>query len=216
MVAVVGWGGLDAGDRMGVWGGAGADPVVAAAQRGGMPLFQALRERQTIREISSQPLPEQVLSELLWAAFGVNRPEIGKRTAASAYNAQEVDVYVATAQGLYRYVAQGHRLEPILGEDIRRQTGDNGFGAEAPVVLVFVGDLARLEKALPDRKVEYAAADTGSISQNVYLYCASEKLATVVHDLTDREGLARRMQLRPGQKIILAQSVGYPMKRAEK
>ena len=177
---------------------------------GGMPLMKALAARKTSRSFSSEKLPEQVLSDLLWAAWGVNRPDSGKRTAPSARNWQEIDVYVALAEGVFLYDAKAHRLEPVLAEDLRAMTGTQGFVKDAPVNLVYVADLARMEGATESDRVFYSAADTGFIAQNVYLYCASEGLATVVRGSVTRPALKKALRLRQDQEIILAQSVGYP------
>jgi SagB-type dehydrogenase family enzyme len=178
--------------------------------KGGMPLMEALKERQTQRDFSSEKLPPQVLSDLLWAAFGVNRPESGKRTAPSAMNWQEIDIYVALEEGLYLYNAKDHRLDPVLAKDVRGDTGMQPFVAGAPLNLVFVADYARMTRGSDADKDTYGAADTGFISQNVYLYCASEGLATVVRGYVDKEALAKVMGLRKDQKVMLAQTVGYP------
>ncbi|MGO8700920.1 MAG: SagB/ThcOx family dehydrogenase [Limisphaerales bacterium] len=176
---------------------------------GGKPLMQALKERQTVREFSPANLPPQVLSDLLWAGDGINRPAISHRTAPSAMNSQEIDIYVATTEGIYVYDAKGHRLEPVASGDIRARTGSQDFVKVAPVALVLVADLARQTKAKPEDKQGYAAFDAGCITQNIYLFCASAGLATVVHE-TDRTGLREALHLKPDQKIIIAQSVGYP------
>jgi len=178
----------------------------------GRPLMQVLKERSTSRSFSARKLPPQVLSNLLWAAFGVNRPESGHRTAPSAKDRQEIDIYVAMAEGLYVYEAKTHVLQPVLAVDIRAMTGRQSFVADAPVNLVYVADLGRMGKASKEEQDLYSAADTGFISENVYLFCASEGLATVVRGSVDRETLAKAMRLRPDQKIILAQTVGYPKK----
>jgi len=178
----------------------------------GRPLMQVLKDRRSSRAFSTEKLPQQVLSNMLWAAFGVNRPDSGRRTAPSAVNWQEIDIYVAIAYGLYLYDAKAHALKPVLAEDIRALTGRQPFVQEAPVNLVYVADFSRMGKAKVDDKVFYSAADTGFISQNVYLYCASEGLATVVRGLVDRPALSKVMRLRPDQRVILAQSVGYPKK----
>ena len=178
----------------------------------GRPLMQVLKERSTSRSFSARKLPPQVLSNLLWAAFGVNRPESGRRTAPSAKDRQEIDIYVAMAEGLYVYEAKTHVLQPVLAVDIRAMTGRQSFVADAPVNLVYVADLGRMGKVSKEEQDLYSAADTGFISENVYLFCASEGLATVVRGSVDRETLAKAMRLRPDQKIILAQTVGYPKK----
>ena len=177
---------------------------------GGKPLMAALKGRCTTRSFSSKPLPIQVLSNLLWAACGVNRPESGKRTAPTAMNMQEIDVYVTLPEGLYLYNAKEHQLEPVVMQDLRAATGRQPFVAEAPLNLIYVADYARMARASAEAKDFYSATDTGYISQNVYLFCASEGLATVVRGMVDKAALAEKMGLRPEQKIVLAQTVGYP------
>jgi nitroreductase len=145
---------------------------------------------------------------LLWAGFGINRPENDHRTAPSTMNMQEIDVYVATAEGLHFYDAKPHQLKPVRAGDLRAKTGGQVALQEAPTVLILVADFSRMTKAKPADRDFYAAIDAGFISQNVYLYCASAGLATVVHEL-DRPPLAQAMQLRPEQRILIAQSVGY-------
>ena len=176
---------------------------------GGRPLMEVLKDRKTIRTISNKALPAQTLSNLLWAACGVNRPD-GRRTAPTAMNAQEIDVYVAMADGLYLFDPKAHTLNLIVAKDLRGETGSQPFVREAPVNLIFVADLAKFTRASDETKNFYSATDTGYISQNVYLYCASEGLATVVRGGVPREQLAKAMGLRADQKIILAQTVGYP------
>jgi SagB-type dehydrogenase family enzyme len=178
---------------------------------GGKPLMQALKDRKSSRAFSTENLPPQVLSNMLWAACGINRPD-GKRTAPTAMNKQEIDVYVATAEGLYLYDANSHSLKPVLAGDIRAVTGRQPFVKDAPVNLIFVADLSKMGNSPADQKDFYAATDTGFISQNVYLYCASEGLATVVRGAVDKPALANAMKLRPDQKVILTQTVGYPKK----
>jgi hypothetical protein len=179
---------------------------------GGMPLMQALKQRQTSRAFSREPLPAQTLSDLLWAAFGVNRPLTGGRTAPSARNWQEIEVYVASADGLFLYDAQHHALKLVLTDDIRAQTGMQGFVADAPVNLIYVADSSRMEDATDADKIMYSSADAAFIAQNVYLFCASERLATVVRGALDRPALAKAMKLAPDRRVVLAQTVGYPMK----
>ncbi len=177
---------------------------------GGRPLMQVLKDRQSSRSFSPRPLPEQELSNLLWAAFGVNRPDSGKRTAPSAMDRKTVDVYVATADGFYLFDAQQHALELVKGEDLRALTGMQDFAATAPLNLIYVADYSRMRRASEADRALYSAADTGFISQNVYLYCASEGLGTVVRGMVDRQRLGEAVGLRPDQRIILAQTVGYP------
>ncbi len=177
----------------------------------GNPLMQLLWKRTSSRQFSSEPLPLEVLSNMLWAAFGVNRSD-GRRTAPSASNRQEIDIYVAMASGLYLYDAQKSLLNPILAEDIRGKTGYQSYVKQAAVNFVYVADYSKFGTAKEDNKIHLSAADTGFISQNVYLYCVSEGLVTVVRDMIDKPALAPLMKLRPDQKIVLAQSIGYPRK----
>lgn len=179
---------------------------------GGKPLMQVLKARSSAREYAPEALSNQVLSNLLWAAFGINRPDSGKRTAPSAVNWQEVDIYVTTAEGCYRYMPKEHALLQVGTEDIRALTGTQDFVKDAPVNLVYVADLAKMGDRPREAKIPIAFADTGFIGQNVYLYCASAGLATVVRGLVDKENLAPAMKLRADQLITLAQSVGYPKK----
>jgi len=177
---------------------------------GGMPLMEALKKRHSSRQFADRKLPDQVLSDMLWAAFGVNRAD-GRRTAPSAVNWQEIDIYVATADGVWLFDAKGHDLKCVLQKDIRALTGKQDFVKDAPVNLIYVADFAKMRKGTPEAdKIFYSAADTGFISQNVYLFCASEGLATVVRGMVDRPALAKAMHLREDQRIILAQTVGYP------
>ena len=182
----------------------------APVMTGGTPLMDALKERHSSREFSAKALPQQLLSNLLWAAAGVNRPASGKRTAPSARDWREIDIYVTQRDGVYRYDANGHVLVLVGKEDLRAQTGTQDFVSQAPVNLVYVADLTRMEGASPEKKEFYAAADTGFIAQNVYLFCASENLATVVRGSVDREALAAMLGLGKHQRIILAQTVVYP------
>ncbi|HZL69048.1 MAG TPA: SagB/ThcOx family dehydrogenase [Candidatus Limnocylindrales bacterium] len=177
---------------------------------GSRPLMQVLKERKTQREFGPEKLPTQVLANLLWAAFGINRPD-GRRTAPSAMNWQEIDIYVALGDGLFLYNAKANRLEPILAQDMRAATGTQAFVAAAPLNLVYVADLSKTGQSSSDAEF-FTAADAGFISENVYLFCTSEGLATVVRGSVDRAALAKVMKLRPDQKILLAQSVGYPKK----
>ncbi len=180
---------------------------------GGRPLMQVIKDRKSSREFSAEKLPPQVLSNMLWAANGISRPDSKKRTAPSAMNRQEIDVYVTTAEGLYIYDVNSHTLKPILAGDNRAATGKQDFVKDVPVNLIYVADFSKMGDGSNEDKVFYSAADTGFISQNVYLYCASEGLATVVRNLIDKPALAKIMKLRPEQRVILAQSVGFPKKQ---
>jgi SagB-type dehydrogenase family enzyme len=184
--------------------------------KGGKSLMQSLQERKTSRSFSTKKLPIAVLSNLMWAACGVNRPDSGKRTAPSAVNWQEIDVYVAMEEGLYFYNAKAHVLEPVLKNDLRKNTTtllqpSRSSVANAPLQLIYVADYAKMSFIANDEdKKLYSSADTGFIAQNVYLFCASEGLATVVRGMVDKKALAKEMKLSDKQKIILVQAVGYP------
>jgi len=182
----------------------------APQMTGGKPLMEALGERRSTREFSPRALPIQILSDLLWAATGVNRPESGKRTAPSARDWREIDIYVVTAEGVWRYDADAHLLAAVVAGDLRALTGHQDFVASAPLNLVYVADLKRMGDADAEHKRLYSGTDTGFIAQNVYLYCASAGLAVVVRGSIDRDALAGALKLAPNQRVILAQTVGYP------
>jgi nitroreductase len=186
--------------------------LVKPAQTGGMPLMNALARRQSSRSFSVRPLTDQLLSNLLWAADGVNRPDSGKRTAPTAMNKQEIDMYVALEEGLYLYDAKKHILSLILDKDIRPLTGRQGFVNKAALNLVYVADMSSIPGFNREEKVLYAGADTGFIGQNVYLFCASEGLVTVIRGFIDKDALGKAMNLKSSQMIILSQTVGYKEK----
>ncbi|MCX6984061.1 MAG: SagB/ThcOx family dehydrogenase [Lentisphaerae bacterium] len=181
---------------------------------GGKTLMQALKERQTSRAYSLKKLPLQLISNLLWAADGINRADSGKRTAPSTRNWQEIDIYVVLEEGAFLFDAKENTLKAIVKQDLRKMTGTQDFVPTAPMNLVFVADTDKMKGASPEDQLLYAGADTGFISQNVYLFCASEGLATVVRGLIgDKKALAEVLKLPEGKKIILAQTVGYPATR---
>jgi len=174
-------------------------------------LAKALQARHSSRAFAPQPLTLEELGALLWGAFGINRQEGPRRTAPSAHNWQEIDVYAVTAAGTYRYEPQGHRLLRVSDADLRAHTGVQDFVADAPLNLVYVADFARMEGASSDEKQFLAGCDSGCIAQNVYLCCATMGLACVVRGLIDRARLAGALGLRPQQRVTLAQSVGRPL-----
>jgi len=182
----------------------------AVQMTGGKPLMQALKERQSTREFSAKALPVQALADLLWAAAGINRPESGKRTAPSARDWREIDVYVVTADGAYVYDPNAQTLHRVLARDVRALTGMQDFVAAAPLNLVYVADLNRMTDANADDRNRYAAADAAFMAQNVYLYCASAGLGTVVRGSVNRQALAAALGLGAHQEIMFAQTVGYP------
>jgi SagB-type dehydrogenase family enzyme len=181
----------------------------APDRRGGLPLMQALARRRSSREFARRPLPLPVLSSLLWAAFGVNRRG-GGRTAPSAIDAQEIDVYVALPDGAYLYDATKHALRLVAASDLRRVTGYQDFVDEAPLDLVYVADHARMKLIPAASRESYASAAAGAIAQNVYLYAASSGLATVIRAWIDRAAIADALGLTHDQQVLLSQTVGYP------
>lgn len=182
----------------------------APQMAGGMPLMEALAKRATVRAFDSKELSPQQLSSLLWACDGINRAD-GKRTAPSAKNNQETGVYVILKQGAYLYDAKANKLNLAAKGDFRRMAGTQSFVTNAPVTLVFVADQAKMGgKWSAEEKQHYAYADVGYISQNAYLFCASEGLVTGVRGSVDRKALGATLKLRPDQLIVLAQTVGYP------
>jgi nitroreductase len=176
---------------------------------GGKPLIDALKLRRSIREYADRPLPPQVLSDLLWSGFGVNRPS-GDRTAPYWRHVMVIDVYAALADGVWLYDPKRHRLEQRLGTDIRSQTGTQDFVGTAPLNLIYVAHGERMQDISPEERRLYASVDVGFIGQNVYLFCASEGLATVFRGSVDTKKIAATMQLGDGQFVTFAQSVGYP------
>jgi SagB-type dehydrogenase family enzyme len=177
---------------------------------GGPPLRDALSKRASCRSFDTNPLEAQTIADLLWAAFGINRPDEGGRTAPSARNWREIDIYVALREALYRYDPAENRLDFIAAGDLRAATGVQDFVAEAPLNLVYVADYAKMEGASEAERDVFAAADAAFIAQNAYLFCAAEGLATVVRALIDRTALAKAMGLKGDQHVVLAQSVGRP------
>jgi nitroreductase len=179
---------------------------------GGKPLMQVLKERKSVRDFGPEALSKQTISNLLWAAWGINR-EDGRRTAPSASNRQEIDVYAIMADGAYLYDAQANALKPVTRSDLRKLAGTQPYPADAPLNLIYVADTAKLGGDDAAR-LATANADTGFIAQNVYLFCASEGLGTVVRGSVNRDDLGKALNLRAGQRIILAQTVGYAKKAA--
>jgi hypothetical protein len=181
----------------------------APQKSGGMPLMEALAKRSKARAFATNELSSQQISSLLWAAFGINRSD-GKRTAPSANNHQETDVYVLLKSGAYVYSATSNQLDLVVAEDIRALGGTQAFVKDAPVTLVFVADLTKMGNGSDEGKKNTVNIDVGYISQNVYLFCASESLVTGARGSVDRTALGQKLKLRPDQLIVLAQSVGHP------
>ncbi len=183
----------------------------AVPHQGGMPLLDALSARRSSREFAPDALPLPVLSGLLWAAFGVNRPE-GGRTAPTALDAQEIDVYVALAAGAYRYDAAAHALVLVAAADVRRVTGYQDFVDKAPLDLVYVADHTRMGLVPAAQRQSYSAAAAGAICQNVYLFAAANGLATVIRAWIDRDAIADALGLTHDQQVLFSQTVGYPVR----
>ncbi|GAA7771064.1 nitroreductase [Cupriavidus sp. SHE] len=176
---------------------------------GGMSLLGALHQRRSARTFAPTPLDTVTLSTLLWAAFGVNRPDTGHRTAPSARNWQEIELYLAMPDGLYVLEPADWRLRLVVGEDLRAATGLQDFVAGAPLNIVYVSRLSKLDETDKPLRQFYTALDTGFISQNVYLFRAAFGLVTVARGLLDRRALAVAMRLDADQRVALAQSVGH-------
>jgi nitroreductase len=181
-----------------------------ARNQGGKPLMEALQLRRSIREYSERPLPLQILSDLLWAAFGINRPS-GDRTAPYWRHIMVIDIYAAMADGVWLYEPKAHKLLPYMGGDIRADTGLQDFVAGAPLNLVYVAHGERMGDIPAEDRRLYASVDTGFIGQNVYLFCASEGLATVFRGAVDYNKLAHTLGLPGSQFVTFAQTVGYPL-----
>jgi SagB-type dehydrogenase family enzyme len=178
--------------------------------KSGLPLMMALAQRQSLREFDPKSLSEQTLSDLLWAAAGINRTALGGRTFPSAMNGQEVDIYAALSTGLYRYAATTHTLHLVTASDVRRVTGYQDFVDDAPLDLVFVADYVRMKLVPASQRESYASVAAGAMAQNVYLYCASAGLATVIRAWIDRGALALAMGLNTDQQVLLSQTIGRP------
>ena len=177
--------------------------------KGGKPLMEALALRRSTRAYSDRPLPREILSNLLWAAFGINRPS-GDRTAPYWRHIMVIDVYAVMADGVWLYDPKPHALIPHSHDDIRRDTGLQDFVAGAPLNLVYAAHGERMQDVSPQDRRLYASVDAGFVGQNVYLFCASEGLATVFRGAVDQARLGRALQLGANQFVTFAQTVGYP------
>jgi SagB-type dehydrogenase family enzyme len=186
----------------------------APALKNDKPFMQTVKDRKSSREFSEKELSLQDLSNLLWCANGVNRPEGGKRTSPSAMNKQDVDIYAVLKEGIYLYEANKHELLPVVSGDYRKDTGMQPYVGTAPLNLVYVSDLSKFEFLKKrEEQVMTAAIDAGHCSQNVYLYGAAANLAVVVRTSIDKTKMAEILKLRPQQLVIMSQTVGYPEKQ---
>jgi len=176
----------------------------------GIPVMQALSLRKSTRVFDPKPLELQDMSNLLWAANGINRPDEGKRTAPSAINAQDIDVYVLMETAAYLYNPEENILEHVVDGDFRKLAADRQETiADAPLFLLLVSETARFQRGDEDQKMTWAAEDAGIVSQNISIFCASGNLATVVRAIMDRDGLREALSLKDTQKLMLNHPVSY-------
>jgi len=172
-------------------------------------LTDALERRRSTREYSYRPLPAQVLSDLLWAAFGINRPN-GDRTAPYWRHVMVLDIYLAMPDGVWLYEPVTHTLVPHLQSDIRKETGTQDFVSSAPLEVIYVAHGERMTDVSPEDRRLYASVDSAFIGENIYLFCASEDLGTVFRGSVDHAAVARLLKLPNEQFVTFAQTVGYP------
>jgi nitroreductase len=185
-------------------------PTGAATATAGMTVMEALKNRKSTNGFQTTSLPKDKVLEMLWSAWGINRPDSGKRTAPSAVNAQEIDIYVLLAEGAYVYDAKANQIVSVSDQDLRPKLAVQGFMRDAPVHLVFVADYAKFKIVPQTQKELYSSCHTGFIGQNVYLYCASQGLGAHFYASVDRSGLKDKLKLRDDQAVIFGQAVGYP------
>jgi len=185
--------------------------LLAPALENDKPFMQAVKERKSSRDFSEKELSLQDLSNILWCANGVNRPETGKRTVPSPMNKQDVDVYAVLKEGIYLYEAKNHELLPVVSGDYRKDAGMQAYVGIAPLNLIYVSDLSKLDFYRErEEQVITAGIDAGHCSQNVYLYGAAANIGVVTRTSIDKTKMANILGLRPQQLVILAQTVGYP------
>jgi nitroreductase len=187
-------------------------PIVLPPPRraGGPSLLEALAQRHSSREYSPRPLSLETIGELCWAAFGINR-DSGERTVPYWRHVLVMDLYLARADGVWRYDAEAHRLEPYLTADLRAGTGRQDFVAVAPLNLIYVAHGDRMVDISAEDRRLYASVDAAFMGQNVYLYCATAGLGTVFRGAVDYVNLDRKLALPPQSFVTFAQTVGYPL-----
>lgn len=173
----------------------------APHKNGGQPLMKVLNERKSGRSFSDKDLTDQQLSDLLWAANGFNRED--KRTVPTARNCQELELYVILKDGIYFYNAKEHKLTLVKSGDFRKDAGMQEFVADAPVNILIVSDTKKAAS------LQYSYTNCGYISQNIYLYCASEGFSTVARGAFDKDLLHDLLGLPEHLQVLLAQTVGY-------
>lgn len=188
---------------------AGDITLPAPAKEGGKPLMTALAERKSSRSFSEKGIPLQTLSDLFWAANGINRPD-GRRTAPSAMNRQEIDLYAVMKNGTFRYEAQGHKLVEVTTEDLRKTSGLPGFSGTAPLTIISVVNGSKQNIKEKAASARLGAVDCGFIGQNIYLFCTSAGLNTVYLGTLNAQALAASLKLGEGSEAFFAQTVGYP------
>lgn len=177
---------------------------------GGAPLMKALSERSSNREfLADKEIPLQTLSDLLWAACGINRPESGRRTAPTAMNWQDIKLYIFTKDGIYSYDAASHSLEFVAEGNHMKSTGEQSYVENASCNIIFVSDIRKMKTGAPEDKLRFASFHSGAVSQNISLYCASSGLNTVVRASFDEEKLRSLLRLQDDERIIMAQSIGF-------
>lgn len=175
--------------------------------------MKSLDDHVTIKGFSTKSLSDQVLANILWAGFGVTDQNTGRRTAQSAFNMQEIDIYVLSDNGTYRYDAQAHALETITGDDLRGIIAGQPYAMNAPVHLLYVADYGKAEKRVPEsyrQKIpSWSMLHTGLIAQNIYIYCAANDMTSVIREVGGAERLHKALRLRDDQALIMSQAVGY-------
>jgi SagB-type dehydrogenase family enzyme len=176
---------------------------------GGLPILEAFAKRHSTRRFDTRLLPQQILSDLLWAAFGVNRPDTADHTAPSWHGSKETDIYIAMKDGVWRYEPVTHELRSVMSADIRKQTSAMAFVATAPAVLIYVADRRRMAEATPDEHRLYAHVDAAIIAENVYLSAAAAGLGTVLLGSVDRDALGKTLSLPADQVVTFSQPVGF-------
>jgi len=181
-------------------------------KRGGKRLMKALNQRQSSRTFADKEMNDQMLSNLLWAAFGINRPESGKRTAPSAHNVQDIQIYAATQNGSFLYLPEKNALKQITDKDVRANMGKQDFVKNASVNLIYVSDFSKYSEGSKQQHMVTAGTHCGFIGQNVYLFCASEGLNVVIRGWIDKELIANTLNLKGDQQVMYSQSVGFPKK----
>jgi SagB-type dehydrogenase family enzyme len=180
----------------------------------GSSLMAAMKRRASATGFDSSAITPQQLSALLWCANGINRPSSGKRTAASAINAQDIDVYVCTRMGIWMYNPQKHQLDTVAAGDFREWVaGRQTWVLNAPVFLILVSDLSRFSQGNDSTRLTWADMDAGIVAQNISLYCASVGLETRIRAVMEYEKLRVAMKLKPSQCLILNTPVGYQKKQ---